>query len=278
MLVGLCAPKFFEERKIDFKKLRNYILAYLPWIGVAAVGIGFHASRVFYQNDVQIGFTVFNLIVHLNVALFVGLIYFMIQKNLEAEDKVLVYQVALFLLVSCFMINYERFIIPILPISIVFGLRGIELLYQNFNSPVLVILLCAGAINLESYGIYPYSDNHLDERDMIHKQEWDEVIDNLSSGNVATTNARDLLYYMDLEKDVDRSKEGPNEIFETDDRIFVQINDADDIEDLLDEYNITYIVFQKIDNDDKFIEYMSMHTTNYSLHKEFEYTIVYKRN
>ena len=152
------------------------------------------------------------------------------------------------------------------------------MLYQNYKAPVFLILIAAGVINFESYGVYPYSDNHLDERDMIYKQEWDEIIDVLGEGDIATSNARDLLFYMDLESEADRSKEGLNEIFETDNMTVVQINDVDDISNLLSDYNITYIIFQKIEVDEVFIDYMATHNTNYSVFRDFEYSIIYIRD
>lgn len=279
LLFGILFDDFAASRKIRFSSLKYYLLPYIPWLGIAIVGVGFQFYRLFEKGEHSFSFTPINFIIHLSILLFIGFVYFSIKVEKTRGDTIILYSIWIFLFASAFMSNYERYVLPILPISIVLSLVGLEKCIVKYKSPVLFLMIIVGIISSEGYGIYPKNDYHLDERDMIHTQEWSKVCENLSTGTIATTNARGIIYYLDLEHDVSRNRKDYGEIFSAKNQTIIQIFYKEDLDYVIHHYNVTYFVFQKNKYNQVFIEKMFIdYQVSYSVHYNVENTIVFRKN
>jgi 4-amino-4-deoxy-L-arabinose transferase-like glycosyltransferase len=204
---------YYRRDAHNWKKLAGrvalYAGAYSPWIVIALQGLVFHANRT--SGLRWWDFHWLNMLRQLSVALLGGSIYFLfVQRRQKALQPALMLCV-FFLLSAFFLLPFQRYLVPFLPTLIVFGVAGLVELFQSVTSRfriqsnawraalagVGLIGLCVP--NLKAFGIYPAMGRYLDLRDAIHTQEWDRVVAAIPGGRIATTNARSLLFYGNLQ-------------------------------------------------------------------------------
>jgi Dolichyl-phosphate-mannose-protein mannosyltransferase len=189
-------------------KVALYLVAYSPWMIIALQGLGFHANRT--SGLRWWDFQWLNILRQLSVALLGGSIYFWFARRRQKVLQPAFLLCGLFMLSAFFLIPFQRYLVPFLPILIVLGVAGFVELYKytikrfqiqsNIGRAIIVAVGLAGlwVPNIEAYGIYPAMGKHLDWRDAIHTQEWDRVVAAIPAGRVATPNARSLLFYSNL--------------------------------------------------------------------------------
>jgi 4-amino-4-deoxy-L-arabinose transferase-like glycosyltransferase len=138
----------------------------------------------------------------------VGSIYFLFARRRQKTFQPTFLLCGLFMLSAFFLIPFQRYLVPFLPILIVLGVAGLAELFNRVFKiqsrvwrAVLAAVVLAGLCvpNIEAYGIYPAMGAHLDWRDAIHAQEWNRVVAAVPAGRIATPNARSLLFYSNLQ-------------------------------------------------------------------------------
>ena len=189
-------------------RIALYVAAYAPWIAIAVQGMTFHAGRS--AGPQGWAFHWLNLLRQLSLALLGGSLYSLFARCREKALQPALLPCALFLLWAPFLIPFQRYLVPFLPLLIVFGVAGLVGLFQfavrrfrieNTAARAALAglgLLALGVPNLEAYGIYPAMGRHLDLRDAVHAQEWDRIVAAIPSGRIATSNARSLIFYGNL--------------------------------------------------------------------------------
>ncbi|NUO83664.1 glycosyltransferase family 39 protein [candidate division KSB1 bacterium] len=209
------AVLLFYHRKFEgnWKKILGrialYALAYAPWLVIAAQGVAFHANRT--SGLRWWSFHWLHAIRQMSLVLFVGLLGFLFVRRRDRKLQPVLLVCGLYLLAAFFLIPFHRYLVPLLPVFILFGvaaiMQAIAHLAVRFDwKPQLgnAILMISGACalllpNPQAYGLFPYTGAHVDLRDSIHAQEWDQVIAAIpDSAKVATPNARSLLFYSNL--------------------------------------------------------------------------------
>ncbi len=205
---------YFHKFEGDWKKtagrLALYVLAYLPWLIIATQGLAFHANRT--SGLRWWDFHWLNAIRQLSLPLFAGMLAsgFTLRREKKLQPVLLV--CGFFLVSAFFLIPFHRYLVPFLPILLVLGVAGLTWWRGRFlghfrRSPIAwriaLAVLCACIVlvpNPEAYGIFPHAGEYLDLRDSIHTQEWDKVIATIPDCSaVATSNARSLLFYSNLQ-------------------------------------------------------------------------------
>jgi 4-amino-4-deoxy-L-arabinose transferase-like glycosyltransferase len=255
-------------------KLALYLVAYSPWIVIAVQGLEFHATRT--SGLRWWDFHWLNMLRQLSVAVIGGSIYFLFVHRRQKALQPAILLCGLFLLSAFFLIPFQRYLVPFLPLLIVFGVAGLAELFKRASSHLqiqskagqaaiaAVVLFGLCMPNIEAYGIYPAMGRYLDWRDAIHTQEWDRVVAAIPTGRVATPNARSLLIYSNLQNvrqyDVKQFNENKKEFV-------ALVEQAENDWIVLSKYPL-YAALIRIADASK----------RYRRFAEFDYTIIYRKD
>lgn len=186
------------------RRIGRYVLAYIPWLVIAAQGLAFHANRT--SGLRWWDWHTVHATRQMSLLLFGATVFFMFKYRRRRELQPLLLICASYILSAFFLIPFHRYLVPFLPLLILFGVAALAELVQRFaiNGKIRFALsfLCAGALffpNPQAYGFFPQHGNFLDARDSIHAQEWDKVVARIPDhARIATPNARSLLFYSNL--------------------------------------------------------------------------------
>lgn len=185
-----------------------YAAAYAPWMLVAIRGAAIHAGRT---GGVQWEFHWLNLLRQLSPALLVGCLCVPFVRRRDRAIQPMLLLCGLFLASAPFLLPFQRYLVPFLPVLIVLGVAGLAGSFQSLIhrfrvrsragqaaiAAVGLVGLCVP--NFEAYGVYPAMGRYLDWRDTIHMMEWDRVVAAIPTGRIATPNARSLIFYGNLQ-------------------------------------------------------------------------------
>ena len=196
--------KFEGDLKQIARRIGYYVLAYIPWLVIAAQGLAFHANRT--SGLRWWDWHTVHACRQMSLLLLVAAVCFMLKYRRQRELQPLLLICASYMLTAFFLIPFHRYLVPFLPLLILFGVAALAELVQRFaiNGKIrfALSLLCAGALvfpNPQAYGFFPQHGKFLDARDSIHAQEWDKVVARIPDhARIATPNARSLLFYSNL--------------------------------------------------------------------------------
>lgn len=269
---------YYHQYECNWKKLAGkavlYLAAYSPWIIVAVQGLEFHANRT--SGLRWWDFQWLNMLRQLTVALLGGSIYFLFVRRRGKTLQPILMLCWLFFLSAFFLIPFQRYLVPFLPILIVLGVAGFVEFYNyiinrfqiqsNVWRAVIIALGLAGlcAPNVEAYGIYPAMGKYLDWRDAIHMQEWDRVVATIPAGRVATPNACSLLFYGNLQN----VRQYHVEQFNENDMEFAALVERAESE---------WIVLPKFPLYATLIQ-IANNSNRYRRFSEFDHTVIYRKN
>jgi len=271
---------FFYYRRHDrnWKKIAGkmalYLAAYSPWIIIALQGLEFHANRT--SGLRWWDFQWLNMLRQLSVAVLGGSIYFLFVHRRQKALQPAILLCGLFLLSAFFLIPFQRYLVPFLPILIVLGVAGLAELFKRVSSRLqiqskpgraaiaAVVLFGLCMPNIEAYGIYPALGRYLDWRDAIHAQEWNRVVAAIPAGRVATPNARSLLFYSNLQNVRQYHVEQFNE-------------NKKEFAALVARVENDWIVLPKYPLYDALIQ-IAVNSNRYRRFAELDYTIIYRKN
>jgi 4-amino-4-deoxy-L-arabinose transferase-like glycosyltransferase len=265
----------FYYRKLDgdWKKIAGrialYVLAYAPWLIIAAQGLAFHAKRT--SGLRWWDFHALHAIRQMSLPLFGALLAFLYAHRRDRRLQPLVLTCALYLLSAFFLIPFHRYLVPFLPIFFLLSVAALAQLASclslKIKTRAVLLLACAGALffpNPQAYGFFPQQGAHLDLRDSIHAQEWDKVVATIpDSAKVATPNARSLLFYSNLaglrHYEVEQFNENQKEFAK-----------------LLERATNESIVLTKYPLYSPLLN-LAEHSASYALVAEFEHTVLYQK-
>jgi len=249
------------------REVKWYIIAYVPWIPIAIWGGLYHLTRGAVESPSYPSyFQISNLIVHSSIPLFLGFTYYAYKNRKDVSEWMAFITIGLFVMTSLIICPFHRYILFILPITTVLGVLGIHefmKLYRikSINRYVIMFILLIGFFlpNPECYGIYPYSDEYLDERDMIHKQQWHEVIDIIDYGIIMTYNRPSMRYYLDIREKTNNS--------------VIQYSSLKSLKEKIEGNSIRWVIISKQYPD--IMEYMS-NKSEFIEYKVLDHIILYK--
>ncbi len=199
---------YYHTLEGDWKKIARrialYILAYSPWLLIAAQGLVFHANRT--SGLRWWDFHAVHAMRQMSLLLLGAALVFLYKRRRERKLQALLLVCAFYWCSAFFLIPFHRYLVPFLPLLILFGVAALAQFLTrfelSFKTRAVLALLCACALllpNPQAYGFFPQHGKHLDLRDSIHAQEWDQVVATIpDSAKVATSNARSLLFYSNL--------------------------------------------------------------------------------
>ena len=266
--------KFEGNWKKTAGRLALYALAYSPWLIIAMQGLVFHANRT--SGLRWWSFHWLNALRQLSLPLFAAMLAFGFSQRRQEKLHPVLLVCGFFLVAAFFLIPFHRYLVPFVPILVVLGVAGLGRCIANFPLSfrrrhgawhVAFAMSCACTLlipNPEAYGIFPRAGKHLDLRDSIHTQEWNRVIATVpDSAAVATTNARSLLFYSNLQNLRHYQ--------------VLQFNENEkEFAALLERASHDWIVLPK------YATYLSLRQTaerhpSYSRFAEFEHTLIYRK-
>lgn len=196
--------KFEGDWKRIARRIALYVLAYAPWLVIAAQGLAFHANRT--SGLRWWDWHAVHAVRQMSLLLFGAALIFMVTQRRERKLQPLLLVCAFYVLSAFFLIPFHRYLVPFLPLLLLLGVAALTQLAQRyavtFKTRFALLLLCASALlfpNPQAYGFFSQQENFLDRRDSIHAQEWDKVVATIPDrASIATPNARSLLFYSNL--------------------------------------------------------------------------------
>jgi len=185
------------------------------------------------------------------------------------------YLTAIFVLVSPFLLYFQRYALFVIPAVTVASVSGWVMFYERhvrqygrkalYAAGVLfALLLCIP--NPHAYGVYPRSSAHLDREDMIDTQQWREAANEIDGGVVLVSqNKPSLVYYLE--------GAGKNTGVE-------QFDSKIELEWKLMEHSPRWVVVRNFPNGfedyENMIAYMNGRS-DYTLEREWEYLLLFKK-
>ena len=269
--------KFQGNWKKIFKKAFLFVLPYLPWVVIMVQGLAYHAKRT--RGLHWWDFHIVNIMLHVSVVIFIGLLFFSYNYRKDKTEKPILIFVWLYILTAFFLIPFRRYLFPFLPTIVVLGVVGLKDLYNRLIEStnliflnkmlkriILLSLFIFGLFlpNPQAYGLYPQMGKYLDLRDTIFTQEWQEVVNTIPSGSIATHNIRSLLFYGNLKKIRNYT------VLQFDENLAY-------FKSLIKSKKFDWIVIQEYKRYEPLLTYMKS-SSNYHLFSIFKYTLIFKRN
>lgn len=182
-----------------FNEIRIYVLAYLPWSFLLFLATFYHTTRV---EGVFSMFSINTLILQSSAAITIGfIIYSLSCRKYLTHDPGLVL-CWLFVVISPFLLPFQRYSLFILPLFLLYGFIGIARLLGSARYKWFISLILLGFFipNLHAYGIFSPDNKTLDIMDMIQMQDWKEVVGYIEGGSIYTNNLPSMKYYLDVNK------------------------------------------------------------------------------